>query len=394
MTELRAEMDNLRKMSVERRDALDGIVRQYERVLLSFQEELVGRRSAFLTAAEMLRDVERFSEELLHRSEMNLRQLLETRQHVDVRLRGGALMAEELNELQKVHESEKAALMGALRNTQEQSEKACRQLREEREAYEARIRREMAEMTGRVESLRAELRESNVRRGEERRSHEEEMCVLRSRLREQEEAAQQATARMRSKHKHEMTELRAEMDNLRKMSVERRDAEQGVPSYHEKQQQQQTHTLQLEGKCYNCCLQEAEGRYTLLWEELQEMREVCRITHGTLAAMSRKQFNASDFCSRKDFCQWVVGGLSQFAETVTAAVFRLLDEKSRLFLGCGVEFLRRERPGVTDWASLHALRGRSHHRSFWCLARRSGSVAPLSFHRRRDAVNGAVFKNA
>ncbi|EAN91345.1 hypothetical protein, conserved [Trypanosoma cruzi] len=374
MTELRAEMDNLRKMSVERRDAVDGIVRQYERVLLSFQEELVGRRSAFLTAAEMLRDVERFSEELLHRSEMNLRQLLETRQHVDVRLRGGALMAEELNELQKVHESEKAALMGALRNTQEQSEKACRQLREEREAYEARIRREMAEMTGRVESLRAELRESNVRRGEERRSHEEEMCVLRSRLREQEEAAQQATARMRSKHKHEMTELRAEMDNLRKMSVERRDAEQGVPSYHEKQQQQQTHTLQLEGKCYNCCLQEAEGRYTLLWEELQEMREVCRITHGTLAAMSRKQFNASDFCSRKDFCQWVVGGLSQFAETVTAAVFRLLDEKSRLFLGCGVEFLRRERPGVTDWASLHALRGRSHHR---CSGASPAVVAPL-----------------
>ncbi|RNC46712.1 hypothetical protein TcCL_NonESM03453 [Trypanosoma cruzi] len=182
----------------------------------------------------MLRDVERFSEELLHRSEMNLRQLLETRQHVDVRLRGGALMAEELNELQKVHESEKAALMGALRNTQEQSEKACRQLREEREAYEARIRREMAEMTGCVESLRAELRESNVRRGEERRSHEEEMCVLRSRLREQEEAAQQATARMRSKHKHEMTELRAEMDNLRKMSVERRDAVDGIVRQYER----------------------------------------------------------------------------------------------------------------------------------------------------------------
>ncbi|KAF8294731.1 hypothetical protein TcBrA4_0071630 [Trypanosoma cruzi] len=73
MTELRAEMDKLRKMSVEGRDALDGIVRQYERVLLSFQEELVGRRSAFLTAAEMLRDAERFSEELLHRSEVNLR---------------------------------------------------------------------------------------------------------------------------------------------------------------------------------------------------------------------------------------------------------------------------------------------------------------------------------
>ncbi|KAF8294732.1 hypothetical protein TcBrA4_0071620 [Trypanosoma cruzi] len=70
--------------------------------------------------------------------------------------------------------------MGALRNTQEQSEKACRQLREDREAYEARIRREMAEMTGRVESLRAELRESNARRGDERRSHEEEMCALRS----------------------------------------------------------------------------------------------------------------------------------------------------------------------------------------------------------------------
>ncbi|PWU86283.1 hypothetical protein C4B63_127g48 [Trypanosoma cruzi] len=374
MTELRAEMDKLRKMSVERRDALDGIVRQYERVLLSFQEELVGRRSAFLTAAEMLRDAERFSEELLHRSEVNLRQLLETRQHVDVRLRGGTLMAEELNELQKVHESEKAALMGALRNTQEQSEKACRQLREEREAYEARIRREMAEMTGRVESLRAELRESNARRGEERRSHEEEMCALRSRLREQEEAAQQTTARMRSKHKHEMTELRAEMDKLRKMSVERRDAEQGVPSYHEKQQQQQTHALQLEGKCYNCWLQEAEGRYTLLWEELQEMREVCRIIHGTLAAMSRKLFNASDFCSRIDFCQWVLSGLSQFAETVTAAVFRLLDEKSRLFLGCGVEFLRRERPGVTDWASLHALRGRSHHR---CSGASPGVLAPL-----------------
>ncbi|PBJ81044.1 hypothetical protein BCY84_00758 [Trypanosoma cruzi cruzi] len=374
MTELRAEMDKLRKMSVERRDALDGIVRQYERVLLSFQEELVGRRSAFLTAAEMLRDAERFSEELLHRSEVNLRQLLETRQHVDVRLRGGTLMAEELNELQKVHESEKAALMGALRNTQEQSEKACRQLREEREAYEARIRREMAEMTGRVESLRAELRESNARRGEERRSHEEEMCALRSRLREQEEAAQQTTARMRSKHKHEMTELRAEMDKLRKMSVERRDAEQGVPSYHEKQQQQQTHALQLEGKCYNCWLQEAEGRYTLLWEELQEMREVCRIIHGTLAAMSRKLFNASDFCSRIDFCQWVLSGLSQFAETVTAAVFRLLDEKSRLFLRCGVEFLRRERPGVTDWASLHALRGRSHHR---CSGASPGVLAPL-----------------
>ncbi|KAF8290741.1 hypothetical protein TcBrA4_0120600 [Trypanosoma cruzi] len=248
MTELQAEMDKLRKMSVEGRDALDGIVRQYERVLLSFQEELVGRRSAFLTAAEMLRDAERFSEELLHRSEVNLRQLLETRQHVDVRLRGGTLMAEELNELQKVHESEKAALMGALRNTQEQSEKACRQLREDREAYEARIRREMAEMTGRVESLRAELRESNARRGDERRSHEEEMCALRSRLREQEEAAQQTTARMRSKHKHEMTELQAEMDKLRKMSVERRDAEQGVPSYHEKQQQQQTHAASVGGK--------------------------------------------------------------------------------------------------------------------------------------------------
>ncbi|RNF27345.1 uncharacterized protein Tco025E_00415 [Trypanosoma conorhini] len=346
VAELRATADGLRAASVERHEALDGIARQYERVLLAFQQNLAGRRSVFLAAAGMLRDVEYFSAELLRQSEADLQQLSEARRQTGT--------AEELRELQAVHESETAALTRALQTSQELSERRCRELREQHEAYEARARRDMAEMARHIESLQAELRASNER-------HEEEACALRSRLRVQEEEAQQAAARTRSRHAQEVAELRATADGLRAASVERRGALDGQqPS--SSALRRQLRELQLEKQCSRCRLQEAEGRRTLLCEALQGMREVCRVIHRALVAAAEEQARPSDCRGTTHFCRWLMDGATSFAQAVAAAACEAFDAKSRLVVACGVGVRGEARPGVTDVPAAHVPRGEQSRR--------------------------------
>ncbi|RNF04126.1 hypothetical protein TraAM80_05361, partial [Trypanosoma rangeli] len=278
----------------------------------------------------------------------------EMRERMDAEVRGRHPAVEQL---QVVHESELAALKRALQTAQEVSEGTCRELREQHEAYEARARRDMADMMERVEALRAELQASSDRREEERRRHEEEVCALRSRLHVQEEEAQQAAARLRSRHEQELTELRAAMDGLRAASVGRHETEQGLLSC---ALQRQICELQWAEACSKCRLQEAEGRHTLLCEALQGRWEVCSVIHRALVAVARELICPSECCDTTHFCQWVVEGTSRFAEAFTVSVYRLLDAKSHLFLACGVGLRGRARPGVTDGPSPHVPRGESH----------------------------------
>ncbi|ORC84475.1 uncharacterized protein TM35_000441310, partial [Trypanosoma theileri] len=252
----------------QRGDALVDAVRQYEHVLVAFEEEVMFRRGSFSAASYMLGEIDRFSNALLRRSEANLQEL--------TRLQIMATENKE-SELRTAHESAVARLMQIVYASQEQSEAMCRRLLQQleceaRAVCEAHIRRQeqgwqKSEMHRRIESLIETLQRDKARHVEEKKRLEEELCVLRCSVQEQQQQRELA----------------------------------------EKDAQQRVDDVRCELRRVECELIEAERRHTLECAALRtSLEEECAVHTGTTttkATMTEREESIGEHhkCYTADF---------------------------------------------------------------------------------------------